>query len=167
MKDDNNSKAYLRLRLHVEEGNISVAGARTVEGPLTTSDKFSSKLAYEVTIGSKRIATGSIPDVGVNRSFPNPDGSETQTGHYFVELPSYEFDVRIPREVLPSRSSLTQAEIALYRIKGTAKQSISSDNRLLLQDQFRGELREVGRLKGIPIKKLPKSVQAEISRFFR
>jgi hypothetical protein len=157
-------KDYLRLRLHVEDGQLSLVDAHKVEGPLTMEDKIYGNQAYEVTLESKRIAAGSIPDVGVNRSFPNPDGPSGQEGHYFIELPSYDFDIRIPRDNL-SPSMLSKAEIAVYRIKGMTREPIAGDKSL--RDQFGAELREVARIKGIPLKKLAKPVQAEINRFFR
>jgi hypothetical protein len=128
-------------------------------------DKIDGNLAYEVTVGSKRrIAAGSIADVGVNRSFPNPQAVPGQEGHFFVELPSYEFNVRIPRESL-SPSTLPRAEIAIYRVKTPVSESIGVDKPL--RSQFASELREVARLKGIPVKKLPRSIQSEINRLFR
>jgi hypothetical protein len=157
-------EAYLRLRLHVENSKISIVEARKVEGPLAMPDKIDGNLAYEVTVGSNRIAAGPIADVGVNRSFPNPQAVPGQEGHFFVELPSYEFNVRIPRESL-SPSTLPKAEIAIYRVKTPVSQSIGGDKPL--RSQFAGELREVARLKGIPVKKLPKSTQSEINRLFR
>ncbi len=155
--------AYLRLRLRVENSEISIVEARKVEGPLTMPYKIDGNLAYEVTVGSNKIAAGSIADVGVNRSFPNPQAPPGQEGHFFVELPSYEFNVRIPRESL-SPSTLPNAEIAVYRVKTPVSQSIGDEP---LRSQFADELREVARLKGIPVKKLPKSIQSEIKRLFR
>jgi hypothetical protein len=155
-------EAYLRLRLRVENSKISIVEARKVEGPLTMPDKLDGDLAYEVTVGSNRIAAGSIADVGVNRSFPNPQAAPGQEGHFFVELPSYEFNVRIPRESL-SPSTLPKAEIAIYRVKTPVSQSIGDKP---LRSQFAGELREVARLKGITVNKLPESIQSEINRLF-
>jgi hypothetical protein len=156
-------EAYLRMRLHVENGEISIVEARKVEGPLTMPDKIDGDLAYEVTVGSNKITAGSIADVGVNRSFPNPQAVPGQEGHFFVELPSYEFNVRIPRESLSS-STLPKAEIAVYRVKTPVSEPIGDKP---LRSQFAGELREVARLKGIPVKKLPKSIQTENNRLFR
>jgi hypothetical protein len=156
-------EAYLRLRLHVENSELSVVEARKVDGPLIMPDTIDGNLAYEVTVGSNRIAAGSIADVGVNRSFPNPQGVPGQEGHFFVELPSYEFNVRIPRENL-SPSTLPKAEVAIYRVKSPVKQSIGDKP---LRSQFSNELREVARLKGIPVKKLSKPSQSEINRLFR
>ena len=157
-----NTEAYLRLRLRVENSEISVVEAHKVDGPLIMPDTIDGNLAYEVTVGSNRIAAGSITDVGVNRSFPNPQGVSGQEGHFFVELPSYEFNVRIPRDDL-SPSTLPKAEVAIYRVKAPLNQSISDKP---LRSQFSSELREVARLKGIPVKKLPKRSQSEINQLF-
>jgi hypothetical protein len=157
-----NTEAYLRLRLRVENSEISIVEAHKVDGPLIMPDTIDGNLAYEVTVGSNRIAVGSIADVGVNRSFPNPQ-VPGQEGHFFVELPSYEFNVRIPREAL-SPSTLPKAEIALYRVKAPISQAIGDKP---LPSQFSNELREVARLKGIPVKKLPTPSQSEINELFR
>lgn len=157
------SEAYLRLRLRVEDREISVVEAHKVDGPLTMPDMIDGNLVYEVTLGSNRIAAGSITDVGVNRSFPNPQGVPGQEGHYFVELPIYEFNVRIPKENI-SPSALPKAEISVYRTKGMISQAAGDKP---LRSQFGSELREVARLKGIPVKKLTKPIQTEINRLFR
>ncbi len=157
-------EAYLRLSLHVEKGKMSLNQARKVDGPLLIEeDRIDGDLAYEVILSSKRIALGSIMDVGVIRSYPNPYGVPDQEGHFFVELPSYQFDVRIPAKDL-SISLLPQVEIILYEVKSPINNIISAKS---LADQFRNEIREVTRLKGINIQALSKQSQTEIYNLFR
>jgi hypothetical protein len=157
-------EAYLRLTLRVQDGNMSLIQSHKVEGPLIIEDRIYGNLAYEVILSSKRIALGSIVDVGVNRSFPNPYGERSdQEGHYFVELPSYEFDVRIPAKDL-SISILPHIEIILYEVKSPIDTIISEKS---LAYQFRSQLHEVSRLKGIDIQALPQQSQTEIYSLFR
>ena len=156
-------EAYLRLTLHVEDGKMSLIQAHKVDGPLIIEDRIDGNLAYEVILSSKRIALGSIMDVGVLRSFPNPYGVPGQEGHFFVELPSYEFDVRIPAKDL-SISLLPNEEIRLYEVKTPISKIIDEKS---LGDQFRNELNEVSRLKGINIQTLSQRSQTEIYNLFR
>jgi hypothetical protein len=64
---------YVRLRLRVTDGEMAVVGAKAVEGPLV-EPKLQGALAYEVTVGRKRVTAGGIADVGERRSFPDPEG---------------------------------------------------------------------------------------------
>jgi hypothetical protein len=108
--------------------------------------------AYEVSVGANRLHSGSIPDIGVTRSFPNPEGPSEQRGHHITELSTYEFDVRVPRNKL-SPSVLPETEIALYRVKEPAQKKPLGVG--LLSATFERELREVARLKGIPAAMFP------------
>jgi hypothetical protein len=150
-------EAYLRMHLRVHDGQISVVEARKVENDID------SNLVYEAALQSKRIALGSIIDVGVNRSYPNPEGIPGQEGHFFIDLPSFEFDARIPVKELSSRD-LPKVEIAVYRVKGPAKKSVGEKSLAL---EFGNELREVARLKGISLKALPQKSQAEIRKIVK
>ena len=156
-------EAYLRLHLRVEDGQMSLVEARKVDGPLLIENDIDSNLVYEADLPSKRIALGSIIDVGVNRSYPNPEGVPGQQGHFFIELPSFEFDARIPAKELSSRD-LPKVEIAVYRVKGPVKKSVGEKSLAL---EFGNELREVARLKGISLKALPQKSQAEIRKIIK
>ena len=156
-------EAYLRLHLRVEDGQMSLVEARKVDGPLLIENDIDSNLVYEAALPSKRIALGSIMDVGVNRSYPNPEGVPGQEGHFFIELPSFEFDARIPVKELSPRD-LPKVEIAVYRVKGPVKKSVGQKSLAL---EFGNELREVARLKGISLKSLPQKSQAEIRKIIK
>ena len=156
---------YVRLRLRVQDGELSVLGAKAVEGPLVES-KLQGQLAYEVTLGQKRVAAGAVLDVGERRSFPDPKGKGEQQGHYATPLPSYEVMVRVPKEEV-SAASLPRLEIALYRIK----EELPVEATMLaaagpIGPQFEKELREVGRMKGIRPEKLAKAVADEVLAAF-
>ena len=54
----------VRLRLRVDRGRISVIGAHAVPGVANVPERLDYGLAYEINDGDKRLAVGSIPDVG-------------------------------------------------------------------------------------------------------
>ena len=157
---------YVRLRLRVTDGEVSVIGAKAVEGPLVEG-KLQGALAYEATLGDARVAAGAIPDVGERRSFPAPDAKGELAGHHVTPLRSYEVNVRVPKEKVSS-SALPRLEIALYRMK--EELPVVRPEQLEaapLGAQFERELREVGRLKGIRADSLAEPVADEVKRAFK
>src|SRR5262245_32841401 len=46
---------YVRLRVLVQNGELSVAGAKFVEGPLAEPEVLHPGLAYEMTFGARRV----------------------------------------------------------------------------------------------------------------
>lgn len=155
-------EGYVRLRVRVQDGQLSVVGAKAVEGPLV-EDKLEGALAYEVTLGRKRIAAGAVPDAGEQRSFPDPKGRGEMQGHHVSPLPSYEVPVRIPKEKV-SAASLPQVEIALYDLKQPLP--VERLKAGAIGPQFKRELREVGRMKGIRPDKLPTRVAEQVRKAF-
>ena len=155
---------YVRIRVRVENGKLSVQDLRHVEGPLVAHEELHGDLAYEVTIGGKRISSGAIPDVPTLRAFPHPEPAPGQEGHHFALATSFEFVARVPKEVISERT-LPRLGIALYRIKeGPVPRTEGPEP---LGERFSKELREVGRIRGIRIEQLPKSAQAEARRALR
>jgi hypothetical protein len=150
-------ESYLRLRVHVENGEMSVLDVKEVEGPLAMPDAIPTGFAYEVTLGAKRVAVGSIPDLGTWRGYPRPGGEPGVSGqHHLTPMTEAEFNVRVPRTEL-SMSALPRTEIALYQVK----EEVSDQPLGLspLDEQFSRELREIARLKGIHVEKLSKPTQ--------
>lgn len=155
---------YVRIRVRVENGELSVQDLRHVEGPLVAHEELHGDLAYEVTIGGKRISSGAIPDVPTMRSFPHPEPAPGQEGHHFTPATSYEFLARVPKEAVSERA-LPRLGIAVYRIKeGPVPRTEGPEP---LAKRFPKELREVGRVRGIRIEHLPKSAQADARRALR
>jgi hypothetical protein len=155
---------YVRIRVRVENGELSVQDLRHVEGPLVAHEELHGDLAYEVTLGGKRVTSGAIPDVPVMRSFPPTEPAPGQEGHHFAPATSFEFLVRVPKEAI-SEQALPRLGIALYRIKeGPVPRTEGPEQ---LGKRFPKELREVGRVQGIRIEHLPKSAQAEARRALR
>jgi hypothetical protein len=154
-------EGYVRLRVRVEDGEMTVQGIKSVKGPLIPHRELHGDLAYEVTVGGKRVASGPIPDAGVTRSFPHPAPAPGQEGHHIGPAPMHEFVARVPREAI-SLKSLPRLGITLFRIKeGPLPKAEGPEP---LARHFAKELREVGSLRGIRLERLPKSVQAEARR---
>ena len=156
-------EGYLRVRVRVEDGELSVEDIRAVEGPLVTNEALHGDLAYEVTMGGRRLSSGSIPDAGMMRSFPPLEPAEGQEGHFFTPATSYEFVVRIPKDAVSIRS-LPRLNVTLFRIKEPVPLAEGPEP---LGDRFPKELHEVGRIRGIRIEHLPKHAQADARRALR
>ncbi len=154
-------EGYVRLRVLVEDGALSVAGAKFVEGPLAETNVLHPGLAYEVRLGSRRIAAGEVADSSVWRSFPDPLGRPGLQGHHIAAVPSYEIAVRIPAQEL-SVSALSKAQITLYRWQGTGPSTRVTGQSL--KAQLKGRVATVATLKGIRINQLAKQEQTELRR---
>jgi hypothetical protein len=148
---------YVRLRLRVEDGEMSIVDSHLVDGPLIQSSTLHGAYAYEIKHESRLLHAGSIPDLGVVRSFAHPDGTPEQRGHHSYELSSYEFDARVPAEQL-TRQTLANIAVVLYRVKDRAP--IHPMSTAPLGVQFERELREVARVVGIPSSVLPTALKA-------
>lgn len=151
------AEKYLRLRVRVENGQMSVIDSHEVAGPLAEPTMLPGSYAYEVTAGSERLHAGSLPDLNVVRSFPNPSGPPMEQTHHTYEVSTYEFNVRIPRASVTA-STLPRTEIALYRVKEPVEHKAMGT--VAIADANERELREVARLKGIPASILTKAAPA-------
>jgi hypothetical protein len=152
---------YVRLRILVQHGELSVAGAKFVEGPLAAMTALQPGLAYEMTLGARRVAAGAIPDAGQWRSFPDPLGRPGMQGHHVTQVPSYEIAVRVPAKEL-SVASLSKAHITLYRWHGTSPAEPAAFRSL--KTQLKGRMDTVATLKGIHLSRMSKEAQAELRR---
>jgi len=152
-------EGYVRLRVLVQNSELSVAGAKFVEGPLAPMETLHPGLAYEVTLGSRRVAAGAIPDAGVWRSFPDPLGRPGLQGHHITDVPSYEIAVRVPAQEL-SMSALPKARITLYRWRGAGPAAPVAGRSL--KTQLKGRVDTIATLKGIRLSRLSKEAQAEL-----
>lgn len=160
------SEGYVRLRLRVHGGDVTVVGAKAVEGPLA-SRRLAGPLLYEATLGSRRVAVGSVQDAGERRSFPHPKPEVPEmSGHHVAPVPSYEVLVRIPRGAVPVKS-LPRLQVTLFRVKEPLP--VDRAERLgptPVAAQFTRELREVGCVRGIRPDRLESSVAAELRAAF-
>lgn len=155
-------EGYVRLRIHVDEGGeASIVASHFVKSTLVQPSMLQGNYAYEVTEGENRLHLDSIPDLGVFRSFVNPDGPLEEHKHHMYELKSYDYDVRVPVENLVA-GELSNVMIKLYRVKDA--RAIMPAGCLPLDVQYQRELREVTRIEGIPAKMLPNAVQKAIGK---
>jgi hypothetical protein len=157
-------EGYVRMRVRIEDGEMSVQSIKAVEGPLIPHEALHGDLAYEVAVGEKRVSSGPIPDVGVNRSFPHPDPAPGQEGHHITTSPTHEFIARVPRGDI-SLKSLPRVNLRLFRIKEGPLPK--AEGTALLGQHFEKELREVSSLRGIKLEDLPKAAQPEARRALR
>ncbi|HVE50606.1 MAG TPA: hypothetical protein VNG69_13445 [Casimicrobiaceae bacterium] len=155
------SEGYVRLRVLVQNGELSVVGAKFVEGPLAPVETLPPGLVYEVTLGSRRVAAGAIPDAGVWRSFPDPFGRAGLEGHHITEVSSYEIAVRVPAQEL-SISALPKTRITLLRWRGTSPAAPAAGRSL--KAQLKGRVNTVASLNGIRPSQLSKKAQAELRK---
>jgi hypothetical protein len=153
---------YVRLRIHVDEdGESSIVDSHFVASALVQPSMLQGNYVYEVTEGNARLHLESIPDLGVFRAFVNPDGPLEEHKHHMYELPTYDYDARVPVSSL-SAATLANVAIKLYRVKeARAVMPVGCD---LLDVQYQRELREVTRVEGIPLKALPEPVQKKFAR---
>jgi len=155
------NEGYIRLHVHVANGQMSVIGAQAVAGPLVQPQTLQHDHAYEVTVGANRVAAESIPDLTERRSYPNPHAGPGQEGHNITHASSYDFIVRIPRKAL-SMAQLPQLRIALYQVSDTAQHK--SMGTQALGAQFGQQVKEVAQLNGLRVEQLPAHVQESLRK---
>jgi hypothetical protein len=154
----NGGDGDLRLRVLVEPGKLSLVGGTFVEGPLAQATELHPGLAYEVTLGSRRVAVGQVQDAGVWRSFGDPSGRPALSGHHITILPSYEIAVRVPLTGL-SMAALRRANVTVYRWRGEAA---DTEGERSVKARLGKRVETIGRLKGIRIDSLPKAASAKL-----
>ena len=108
---------YLRLRLRVRDGAISVRSVSFVPGPLDRPRTVSAGLTYEAAVRGRRVAVGDVPDFAERRSFPDPAGRAGLQGHHLSEMPIHDFTVRIPADEI-AEDELGQLTVDLIRWRG-------------------------------------------------
>lgn len=140
-------ESYLRVRLRVEGGQATVIHASRVEGPLATAREVRGAFAYEVTVDGRPVAGDALGDLGVVRSFPNPQSPDPREHvHHITKVDTYEFTARIPAERLPA-DALDRVEISLLRITDASRALPLAAQRPLLEEHA-VEVREVSRTGG-------------------
>jgi len=158
-------EGYLRLRVKVDNGRLEVVGSKLVEGPLAMTSAFHGGFAYEVTAGGRLLHAGAIPDLGEFRSFAHPDGTPMQRGHHRYRVETYEFIARMPVNALRAADP-GSVEIALFKVKHPDRPDTLatplSDAPLLAQRSR--QLREIGRVIGIPHEFISASLEHEFAR---
>ena len=149
------TEAYVRLELHSANGRFSVIGSNEVPGPLSIPSAVIHGLAYEVLLDDRQIALGSIPDVGLRRAFANRDVPGPEGKHRFIQVPAFDFFVRIPKAHV-SDANLPKLTIVLHNVRQAPDRLVPAT---ALQRQSGIETTEVARLSGLSLEKLPPAVR--------
>jgi hypothetical protein len=69
-----------------------------------------------VLLDDQQIALGSIPDVGLRRAFANRDVPGPEGKHRFIQVPAFDFFVRIPKAHV-SDANLPKLTIVLHNVR--------------------------------------------------
>ena len=147
---------YLRLTIRVDDGALSIVDSHLVAGPLAQTTTLQGGHAYEVIADGRVLHVGSIPDLGTFRSFAHPKGTLEQRRHHSYQLSTYEFDARVALSDLRGIDPAS-VEIALYRVKqpdGAGAPTVALDLQSFGRKREQ-QLREIGRVAGIPHSALP------------
>lgn len=149
----------VRLRLRITRGQVSVIDVHAVPGVAPAPERLDYGLVYEVRNGNRRVAIGSVPDVGMRRSYPDPQGRPGQEGHHLQELESIEVNLRLPQREF-SAAALPKLNVQLFRMKSQpATLAVAS---VPLAEQFPDVLRPVAELRGIDVKQLSQRLQGAV-----
>ncbi|HEY6802637.1 MAG TPA: hypothetical protein VI306_03560 [Pyrinomonadaceae bacterium] len=152
---------YIRMRIRVNNGRLSVIDSHLIDGPLRQGAGFPGTNAYEVTLGERLLHAGALPDLGVQRSFPNPEGARQQRGHYITERDIYEFMARVPASEVTS-DTIRKIVVRLLRVKEEA--SLNRLDQAPLGTQLEREIRPIAELVGLPDSVLPEMIEKRGAR---
>jgi hypothetical protein len=156
---DAEGPGYLRLRLRVREGEISVRSVSFVPGPLNRPQTFSAGLSYEAAVRGRRVAVGDVPDFAERRSFPDPAGRPGLQGHHLSQMPVHDFSVRIPaNEITDDELSQLTVELIRWRGRGPGDHLPAES----LSKEPKSAVTVVARLSGVEPSAVPSEVRAEL-----
>jgi hypothetical protein len=157
------SDGYIRMEVHVENGQLSIVRMKSVPGPLALPSAVARGYVYEVLVDGQQVALGSVPDVGVRRAFANSDVPGPQGKHHFVDVPTFDFFVRVPKGYV-STANLPKLNIVLHNVR-------EAPDRLTtlapLQKQVEVEADEVGRISGIKLEELTPAVRSQLEQILK
>lgn len=152
---DDGAMGYVRMRVRLDNGELSILDSHLVEGPLREGAAFVGGYAYDVTLGDELLHAGPTPDLGERRSFIAPNPAAGEDMHHITEVSEAIFTVRVPAEKL-TRSSLGDVRVRLFRLKDEA-----AEGRLVpepLDRRFPDAVRVVAETRGLPTKVLPREI---------
>jgi hypothetical protein len=92
------SDGYVRMRVRLEDGKLSLLDAHEVEGPLVQPDTLAHGLVHEVLVDGQRVAVGAHPDANISRSFEEP--GHGPGGHHTYDVGTVDLTVRVPTAAL-------------------------------------------------------------------
>lgn len=157
------SDGYVRLKIHMEEGKLSVIDAKEVPGPFIDTKAVSPGYNYEVLTDNQPITFGFLPDVGVRRSFANIDVAGREGRHHITTLSSFDFFVRVPKSQI-SKKTLPKMTITVQEVKQTPDTLLKE---VPLTKQTGLVSTEIGRLAGIKLDEVPKKVSSQLERIMK
>lgn len=147
---------YVRIRIRARDGELRVVDSSLVEGPLAQPTGFPMPNAYEVSLDGRLLHADAVPELGVSRSFPNPEGPPEQQGHHFGVHDIVEFVVRVPaREVTPD--TVGRIQVQLHRVKDEVPAAGAPEG--AVSDRFRRAVRPIAELVGLPTSVLPQQIR--------
>lgn len=162
-------EGYLRLVIEVNHGELSVADAAVIDGPLAQTD-LTGEMAYEAQVHGRRVAADSFDDLSVQHGFAPPD--DPSRGHSVTRRNRFQFVARIPRSAVTA-DELGDLEIALMRPARTTQLAELSSARSAesLTDVATGAGEEppeiIGRLRGVDLEALPTERAEAVHRALR
>lgn len=156
---------YVVFRMRVQNGEISVVGSKKVEGPFLEPESLEQNgITYEAFLKDRRIAIGSIPDFGEQRSFARPQSDPSHEGHHITILPSFDFNLKIAAEKI-SLKELPRIRLTLYRFKEHVPNLAINETPLKMR--FEKEVRVVAEMNGLRIERLNDDIKKSIRQTFR
>jgi len=157
------AKSYVRLQIHAARGKLSIAGVKEIAGPLALPTTVTRTNAYEVLIDDQQIALGSIPDVGIRRSFANRDVPGPEGKHHIARIPSFDFYARIPREHFTA-TNMPKMTVVLHQIHEAPDRFAP----LVPLRRQNGVLSvEIGRVAGIRLDELPPALRPQFDALLK
>lgn len=157
---DDVGDGYLRLTVRLTDGDLSVIGAKIVDGPLLQPDP-TGEMMYQAAIGDRRVGIGGLPELEVEHGFAPED--DPTAGHAVGPSDGNEFIVRIPRQDITA-DELDALEIELVRpAETTASPPPGMTLEAAAADEGRSGPDVVARLRGVDLSQAP-SEQAEAVR---
>jgi hypothetical protein len=152
---------YVRLRIQVRGDRLTVIDSHLVEGPLSQSTTFHGANAYDVTYQDRLLHAGTVPDLGLQRSFPNPEGPAGQRGHHLASRDVAEFAARVPAHEVTAET-VGGIRVRLHRVdEATSAPRLGAAP---LAVQFEGRMRPIAEVTGLPDSALPESIAARGGR---
>jgi len=136
---------------------MRVVSAHSVDGPLVLPTTVVGEHVYEVALDAKQVSMEGIPDIGVSRSFPRPDEHE----HHFSARPTIEFNVRIPRRLLPP-DALGRVRLTLYQLPDPSPKSVVG----MVNKHFGDQARVVATLDGLRDEHLEPPAREQLRELF-
>ena len=142
------TSSYVRLRVRLRQGKLTVEERWTVKGALTEPPVLFGPFFWEVRLDGRRIAMGDIADMGEERASFDP--KDPKRGHRVVETSEAEIPIRIAGNWTTKK--LARAELFLSESKQRISRQRPADQPLHIQ--WPRELRLIAHLRGLEPKQM-------------